>query len=141
MDNNSGCVLCRIASHSIAAEVLYENEEIMAFLDLYPATAGHILVIPKAHIENIYEMTVETGAKLMECAIWFSRAVKKGLHPDGLNLIQSNEVAGGQTIDHFHLHIVPRYMDDKVMLKFGHGSTPEDQEVLAGIAAAIKAAL
>jgi histidine triad (HIT) family protein len=86
-------------------------------------------------------MPVETGKRIMECALLLCKAVKKGLKPDGLNLIQSNKVAGGQTIDHFHLHIVPRYKDDEVILKFGHGSQPEGKKILSDTAAAIKKAL
>jgi histidine triad (HIT) family protein len=141
MHEKADCILCRISKHEVIAEMLYEDEDIMAILDLFPATRGHMLIIPKAHIATIYDMPVETGKKIMECAIRLCKSIKIGLKPDGLNLIQSNEAAGGQTIDHFHLHIVPRYDNDDVMLKFGHGSQPANKIELTNTAAAIKRAL
>jgi histidine triad (HIT) family protein len=118
--------------------VLYESEHVIAVLDLYPATKGHILVLPRDHIANIFDMPMDTGMEIMKATISLSNAVNQHLHPDGLNLIQSNGTAGGQTIDHFHLHIVPRYKYDGVVLRFGHGSKPADPEELANIAALIR---
>lgn len=132
------CVLCKIAAHEAAAQVIYEDNEIMAILDLYPATRGHMLVIPKKHIANAYEMPEGTGKRIMECALRLCKAIRRGLNPDGLNLIQANGEAGGQTIDHFHLHIVPRYNNDEVLLKFGHGNQPADGKELSDTAAAIR---
>jgi len=135
------CILCRIASHEAEAEILCENEEIMAMLDLYPATEGHTLIIPKAHITTVYDMPIETGKKIMECTVRLCQSIRSGLKPTGLDLIQANGEAGGQTIDHFHLHIVPRYDNDGVILKFGHGSQPVDKNELTKTAAVIKRAL
>jgi histidine triad (HIT) family protein len=115
--------------------VLYESDRVIAVLDLYPATKGHILVLPKDHIANIFDMPTDTGMEIMKAAISLSNTVKEHLHPDGLNLIQSNGTAGGQTIDHFHLHIVPRYKNDGVVLRFGHGSKPADPGELAKLVA------
>jgi histidine triad (HIT) family protein len=134
----TSCILCKISQHQVGSFILYESEHVIAVLDLYPATKGHILVLPKDHIANIYDMPVDTGMEIMKAAILLSNAVKQRLHPDGLNLIQSNGTAGGQTIDHFHLHIVPRYQNDSVVLKFGHGSQPADSEELANIASLIR---
>ena len=93
-------------------------------MDLYPATPGYILVLPKQHIENIYNMPDELGGHTMKVTVKLSRAVKRQLSQDGLNLVQANEPAAGQNIPHFHLHIIPRYKDDTIILRFGYGSIP-----------------
>ena len=134
------CTLCKIAKHELSAVIVHEDEDVIAILDLYPATSGHILVLPKQHIENVYVMPVKTGRRIMEVALALSRAVKHELSPTGMNLIQSNEAAGGQTINHFHLHIVPRYEHDPVVLKFGHGSKPADNTELERLGALLRAA-
>jgi len=139
--NTQSCPFCRIASHEQPAEVLQEDEDALALMDLYPATPGHVLVIPKQHIENIYELPPELGAHLMVMAIGIARAIRQGLSPAGLNLIQSNETAGGQTIPHFHLHIVPRYKDDLVALSFGHGNAPAPTGDLRRMASLIRKTL
>ena len=114
--------------------MLKETADILAIMDLFPATPGHILVLPKRHIETIYTMPEELGAVLIEEAIAISKAVKKKLSPDGLNLVQSNEPAAGQTISHFHLHILPRYQNDSISLRFGHGPVGAKIEDLERIA-------
>ena len=124
------CPFCRIASHDVEAVIVYEDSELMAILDKFPATRGHTLVLTKEHIENIYSMPVELGARIMALTITLSRTMKRELSPDGLNLIQSNDIAAGQTIPHFHLHIVPRYKGDPVLLKFGHGTKPANLDEL-----------
>lgn len=113
----------------------------MAIMDLYPATPGHVLVIPKSHIENIYSMPGELGRDIMAVAVKIAGAIKQGLHPIGVNLIQANEEAGGQTIAHFHLHIVPRYQGDSVVLRFGHGEKPTQAEELGAVADKIRSVL
>ncbi len=110
-------------------------------MDLYPATPGHILVLPKQHIENIYTLPYDLGAHIMRVAINISQAVKRQLSPDGLNLIQANELAAGQTIPHFHLHIVPRYKNDAVVLRFGHGNRPAHQDELELLAGKIRSSM
>ena len=141
MQNKANCVLCKIAKHEVDAAIVCENDHIIAILDRFPATRGHVLILPKEHIENIYEMPVETGMEIMRIAISVCNGIKLILRPDGLNLIQANGEAGGQTIDHFHLHIVPRYNNDSVILKFGHGSVPADRNELINTAAAVRRAL
>ena len=135
------CPFCKMAKHKLRAVVVYEDNDILAIMDLYPATPGHILVLPKQHIENIYDMPSDLGAHLMVVAIAVAKAVKQKLSPNGLNLIQSNELAAGQTIPHFHLHIVPRYQSDLVILKFGHGNVPAKPEELERTASLIRSEL
>jgi len=139
--SSESCPFCRIARHEQTAEVLREDDEVMALLDLYPATAGHVLVIPKQHIEDIYSLPADLGAKLMVAALGIAGAIRRQLSPDGLNLVQANGPAGGQTIPHFHLHVLPRYENDLVRLQFGHGDTPAPEADLRRIASLIRSAL
>jgi histidine triad (HIT) family protein len=141
MKTATNCILCDIANHAVNAAILFENERIMAILDLYPATRGHTLVIPKKHISTIYDMPSETGQEIMDCAILLCKAINSRFKPDGLNLIQANGEVGGQTIDHFHLHIVPRYKNDEVVLKFGHGNVAADRHEIDQVAEMIRQAL
>lgn len=132
------CPLCKIAKRELPAAIITENKDLLAIMDLYPATAGHILILPKEHIENIYSLPDEIGSKIMTMAISIARAITRQLKPAGLNLIQANGTAAGQTINHFHLHLVPRYEDDGVILKFGHSSIPGKTSELERIAAKIR---
>lgn len=135
------CPFCKMVRHELSHLVVEENNDILAILDLYPAAPGHMLVFPKKHIDTIYNMPVEIGACIMITAISIANAIKQKLAPDGLNLIQSNEIAGGQTVSHFHLHIVPRYKDDGIILRFGHGDMPEKIVELERIASLIRSGL
>jgi histidine triad (HIT) family protein len=135
------CPLCKIGKHELDHVAVLEDTDILAVMDLYPATPGHVLVLPKQHIETIYEMPAGLGAHLMTTAIKVAKAIKEKLSPDGMNLIQSNEAAAGQTVPHFHLHIVPRYKGDPVILEFGHGNTPERAEKLERIASLLRSGL
>jgi len=135
------CLFCRIVRHELKAVVVHEDKDVLVIMDLYPATSGHVLVMPKEHIETIYDMPEDIGARIMTIAISVAKSIKQKLSPTGLNLIQSNEFAAGQTVPHFHLHIVPRYKDDSVLLRFGHGNIPEDVAELNRIASLIKSVL
>ena len=127
--------------HRSGAVVVHEDEEILAVMDRYPATPGHVLVLPKEHIENIYAIPAELGARIMATAIAVAKAIKQKISIDGLNLIQSNGVVAGQTIPHFHLHIVPRHNGDPVSLRFGHGNVPAKINDLEKVASLISSAL
>jgi len=121
-----------------ATVVVMEDHDIIVIMDRYPATSGHMLVLPKEHIATIYEMPAELGDRIMRTAALISKMIKEKLSPDGLNLIQANGAAAGQTVSHFHLHIVPRYKGDAVNLRFGHGNVPEDINELRRIASLLK---
>jgi histidine triad (HIT) family protein len=139
--NNGDCPFCRMGRHELDHVSVIEEKDVLAIMDLFPATPGHVLVLPKQHIKTIYEMPPNLGARLMSTAIMVARAIKENLSPEGLNLVQSNEMAAGQTVPHFHLHIVPRYKGDPVILQFGHGTTPERTVELERIASLVKSGL
>lgn len=109
-DNN--CIFCKIANGEIPSKSIYEDEDFKVILDLGPATKGHALILPKEHAANLFELPEETAAKAMVLAKKLGKQMKENLHADGLNLVQNNGEAAGQTVKHFHLHLIPRYQDD-----------------------------
>ena len=106
------CIFCRIANGQIPSRTLYEDENFRVILDLGPATKGHALILPKKHAKDLLELPEETAAKAMVLAKKMALLLKEKLHCDGLNLVQNNGEAAGQTVPHFHLHLIPRYHDD-----------------------------
>ena len=108
------CIFCEIVAGNIPAAKVYEDEDVLAFMDIAPANPGHTLVIPKQHYRNIYDMPAEIGSKIMQVSIPIANAIKTALNPDGLNLFQANEAAGFQTVFHFHLHLIPRWENDSI---------------------------
>ncbi len=110
------CIFCSIVAHAAPAAIIYEDEASLAFLDIHPLTRGHTLVIPRQHWENIFELDREVGAAVMRATIKVAQVLRAELEPDGLNLLQSSGRAAGQTIFHFHFHLVPRWTKDKLFL-------------------------
>jgi histidine triad (HIT) family protein len=141
MKDERSCPFCKMVKHELNAVIVYEDNDILTIMDLYPATPGHILLLPRRHIEDIYSLREDLASRIMVAATKIAKAIKQQLSPDGLNLIQSNELAAGQTIPHFHLHIVPRYNGDPVSLRFGHGNVPAKINDLEKIASLISLAL
>lgn len=134
MDN---CIFCKIVNGVIPSTSIYEDDMFRVILDLSPATKGHALILPKAHFRNVFEMDEETASKLFVVAAKVAKAMKETLKCDGLNIVQNNEEVAGQTVFHFHLHLIPRYVDDGQDISWTPGtSTPEG---LAEIARLIKA--
>ncbi len=106
------CIFCDIVNHKEKAEILFENERIMAFLDIRPVNYGHTLVIPKKHFTNFLELPLDYLTELGHTAQILSSAIKDGLKADGFNVIINNGAAAGQTVYHFHYHIIPRFSND-----------------------------
>lgn len=106
------CLFCKIAAGQIPSCTIYEDSHFRVFLDINPATKGHCLIVPKEHFANIYELDAETASKVFTLATLIARVLKKALNCDGLNIIQNNGTIAGQTIFHFHMHLVPRYEGD-----------------------------
>ena len=112
------CIFCKISKGAMTADVIFENSEFKVILDAFPSGKGHTLIMPKEHIENIYEIDSDTAGKLFALATQVARALKKVLGCDGINILQNNEAAAGQTVNHFHMHIIPRYTDDELSFKW-----------------------
>lgn len=106
------CIFCKIAAGEIPSGTLYEDEQFRVILDLGPATRGHALILPKEHAANLYELPEETAAEAMKLAKKMALLLQSKLHCDGLNLVQNNGEVAGQTVSHFHLHLIPRYKGD-----------------------------
>ncbi len=111
------CIFCKIAAGEIPSAVLFEDEDFRVILDVGPAAKGHMLVLPKQHFANLYEMPDELAGKAFILAKKMARKMKKALNCDGINVLQNNGEAAGQTVFHFHIHLIPRYRND--MLKIG----------------------
>ena len=127
MEDN--CIFCKIANGEIPSATVYEDETFRAILDLSPAAKGHTLILPKAHAANLFELPDETAAKALMLAKKLGAVLKEGLHADGLNVVQNNGEAAGQTVLHFHMHLIPRYENDGQHILWNPGeSTPEELE-------------
>jgi len=135
----SDCIFCKIANGEIPSATIYEDDKFRVILDLSPATAGHALIIPKAHFRNIFDLDDNTAAELFVLAKKVACAAKKALNCDGLNIVQNNEEIAGQSVFHFHMHIIPRYAGDGQKILWNPGSS--DPETLSSIASQIADAL
>ena len=111
------CIFCDIIEKKAGAEILYEDNDIISFLDIRPVNFGHTLVIPKAHYDNFTSVPEDTMKKLISVTQVLSDAIVKSLNPDGFNVITNNGKAAGQSIYHFHFHIIPRYYEDDFNFK------------------------
>lgn len=123
MDN---CIFCKIAAGEIPSATLYEDEDFRVILDLGPASKGHALILLKEHYANIYEIPDELAGKVMKLAKKMASAMTKALGCDGFNLVQNNGEVAGQTVFHFHMHLIPRYKDDNVGLTWVPGKLMDD---------------
>ena len=113
-DNN--CIFCKVANGEIPSRTLYEDEDFRVIMDLAPATKGHSLILPKEHYKNIYEIADDTAAKVLPLAKKMAALMTEKLGADGFNIVQNNNEVAGQTVFHFHVHLIPRYNDDNQSL-------------------------
>lgn len=134
--NKDDCIFCKIANGEIPSATVYEDSICRVILDVNPANKGHALIIPKEHFDNIYSMDAETAAKIFTIATEVAKAQKAELNPDGLNILQNNGEAAGQTVFHFHMHLVPRYIRDNVTMTWIPGKA--DTEELSALSKALR---
>ena len=116
--NPAECLFCKIIKDEIPSKKVYEDNDCLAFLDINPANRGHCLIIPKKHYENIYDIDDRALEKLIITAKNLSKLVKEKLECNGINIVQNNERYAGQLVNHFHVHIIQRYEDDKVVITY-----------------------
>lgn len=121
------CIFCKIAAGEIPSKTLYEDEQFRVILDLGPATRGHALILPKNHYANLYELPDESAAEVMKLAKKMACIMRDKLKCDGFNLVQNNGEPAGQTVFHFHMHLIPRYKDDGQVLGWKAGSPSEEE--------------
>ena len=123
------CLMCKLANGDIPTKALYEDEEFKVIMDISPATKGHALVLPKEHYANLYEIDSEVLGKAVQVGQKVAKHITPILNCEGFNLLQNNGEVAGQTIFHFHLHLIPRYQDadNTNVLVTNHVSFTEDE--------------
>lgn len=110
------CIFCKLANGDIPSASIYEDDDFKVILDLGPATKGHALILPKEHFDNLYDLDDETAKKIVPLAKKMITKMTDKLGCDGFNILQNNGEAAGQTVFHYHCHLIPRYKDDKAMI-------------------------
>lgn len=109
---DDNCIFCKLANGIIPTNSIYEDENFNVILDAGPATKGHALILPKEHYRNIYELPEDTAAEVFKLAKRMAETMTKKLNADGFNIVQNNEEVAGQSVFHFHMHLIPRYKGD-----------------------------
>ncbi|MFT9847452.1 HIT family protein [Aneurinibacillus sp. REN35] len=144
MSHDPNCIFCKIIKGEIPSAKVYENEHVVAFLDISQVTKGHTLVIPKIHQQDIFELTPEVAANVYTCVPKIANAIKKQFNAEGVNLLNNNGKVAGQTVFHYHVHILPRYGSEDgfhpIFQEHNDQYTPSDlQQIAAHIAGGIEA--
>ena len=136
---DDNCIFCKLANKDIPTNIIYEDDRFTVILDASPATKGHALILPKNHAANIYELPDEDASAVFVLAKKLATKMTEILHCDGFNIVQNNGEVAGQTVFHFHMHLIPRYLNDgnQDKLTWNHAEfTPEE---IADIAAELRA--
>lgn len=125
------CIFCMIANHEINSSIIYEDEQVVAFLDLSQVTKGHTLVVPKKHYENVLECDPETLGHVIKVTQMLSKRIMERMNAKGVNILNNcNEVAG-QSVMHMHFHIIPRYSElDAIEIKFNESEKQNLEEIV-----------
>ena len=123
MDN---CIFCKIIAGEIPSAVIFEDEEFKAILDRFPGNIGHVLVLPKKHYSNIFDIDEDVAGRLFRLTK-IAKNMKEVLGFEAMNVVQNNGSLAGQTVHHFHLHLIPRYENDKVQIKWEQLDLTDEQ--------------
>lgn len=135
----SDCIFCKIIDGSIPSTKVYEDENVYAFMDVFPLTKGHTLLIPKQHVQDLFEMPEDVAKNLYAAAPKIANAIKAAFQPQGLNTVNNNGSFAGQTVFHYHLHFIPRYDEtDGLKLMWETKQDEFTSDVLQTVAAQIK---
>ena len=121
------CIFCKLANGVFPTNKIYEDDDFTVILDASPANKGHALILPKQHFDNLFEIEDEVSAKVLPVAKKVASALKEELGCDGINVVQNNGPAAGQTVFHFHVHVIPRYDSDNFDIGWPQGK-PDDAE-------------
>ena len=127
----SDCIFCKIIEGEIPSTTVYEDESCKAILDVNPAAKGHVIVLPKEHAADVFAISDESLSKAMCVAKRVAAALKKAYNCDGVNILQNNGEAAGQTVFHLHIHVIPRFVGDTVSMHWKPGEMPADMEEIA----------
>ena len=125
---DENCIFCKLAGGEIPTATLYEDEDFRVILDANPAAKGHALIIPKEHYANMYELDDELAGKVLVLAKKMITKLTDILGCDGYNIVQNNGEAAGQTVFHFHMHLIPRFKDDGVGVTWKMGELTEEDK-------------
>lgn len=126
------CIFCKIAAGEIPSSTVYEDDYFKAILDLSPATKGHTIIIPKKHMKDITELEEEYASRILAVAAKIGVAMKKGLGCTGFNVVQNNGESAGQTVMHYHMHVIPRYDGGEEIVTWSqHETTDKDRDEIA----------
>ncbi|MBB2184683.1 HIT family protein [Lachnospiraceae bacterium MD1] len=131
----SSCIFCKIIAGEIPSATIYEDGDFKVIMDISPAAKGHAIILPKKHSANLFDLDNETAEKALLVARKVAVAMQTELNCDGINLLQNNGEAAGQTVFHFHIHLIPRYNGDPVQIDWKKDSYAEGEA--AALAAAI----
>ena len=123
----SNCVFCRIVAKEIAASIVHEDEHTLAFMDLGQVNPGHVLVAAKAHVENLFGLQPEQAGAVAQTTLRVARAIRDAFAPQGLSVYQANGKPAGQTVFHYHVHLVPRHDDDGMALTWPVKNPPREK--------------
>ena len=121
------CIFCKLANGVIPTNSLYEDDVVKVIFDAGPASSGHVLILPKEHFDNVYALDDDTAAHVFQVAVKVAKALKVGLNLEGLNIVQNNGEIAGQTVFHFHMHIIPRYKGDTVNVGWKPGEVTDEE--------------
>lgn len=129
---DADCIFCKIANGDIPSTTLYEDDSFRVIFDIAPASFGHAIILPKNHAKDIYELSEEDATKIFPVAQKVAKALKTATNCDGINILQNNGEAAGQSVFHLHVHIIPRYKDDTVTIgwKPGEADLEKLKEIL-----------
>ena len=134
LEKDSNCIFCKIANGEIPSRTIEENDMFKVVLDVGPATKGHALILPKDHYTNLYDLPEDVAAEVYKTAKKIALKMKEKLGCDGVNIVQNNEEAAGQTVFHFHMHVIPRYKDDGQVIGWKPGQpTAEELDAIAEV--------
>ena len=123
---NENCIFCKIAAGEIPSATIYEDDDFRVILDIEPASKGHALILPKDHYANLYELPEELASKALVVAKKVITKMTEIVECDGYNVLQNNGEAAGQTVFHFHMHLIPRYKEDDVTIKWNPGALSDE---------------
>jgi len=125
------CIFCGIIKGTIPSYKVYEDDDFIAFLDINQATIGHTLVVPKQHYDNIFSLDDEIAERLGKIVVFLANHLKTTLDIENINILNNTGYLAGQTVNHLHIHLIPRYKEDDVLISFKHHSlTPKDYNEL-----------
>ncbi|MBV9789880.1 MAG: HIT family protein [Chloroflexi bacterium] len=130
------CIFCRIIAGDIPSHKVYEDDATLAFLDINPASQGHAVVIPKEHAADLFSLSPDALAATAKATQTVARLLQRGVHPEGINILQNNGPSAGQSVFHYHVHVIPRWSGDRALGMWKPGAT--DHAAFATLAAQLR---